>query len=226
VDLHLLKLRDNKNIKNSFTVFVFLWGVTGTVLAIFRAAFADYQLAYFLITISYFTTQSNLFITLISLFFLLGFSNRKWFSNLSFIALINIVMTSIIFHSLLVPYVDHVSFLQQILHTINPILFIILYFLFIDTKIHYKKLWISLIYPLIYLILVYSIVEPFLGNYLESRLPNHPSVRFVYPFLNPSNYEYGVVGLIGFIVGILTPIICLFSLIMIYFKRLLEKKLT
>lgn len=220
-----LKIRNNDYLKFYYSLFVFLWGITGIVLLILRALLAEDTSASFIITATYFTTQSNVLITIISLLVLLGFSKKYLFKYLSFVGLINIVITCLIFHILLVPYMTDVSFLQQILHTIIPILYFGLYFIFLDDQIQYKFFWISLIHPLIFLLFVYTLIEPMFGDMFESTLGDISGIRYVYPFLDPENYERSFLGLIGFIFGILTPIICTTSLLVIYFKRLFDKKI-
>lgn len=169
-----------------------------------------------LATLFYFTTQSNILVWVVLIFCFTRLTNRKWFRNLSFIALIDIIITSLIFNLFLASFLDHIEIMQHVLHTIVPIIYVIFYILFLSEKRSYKTFYISLFHPLVFLFSVYLFIEPFFGNSLNVIYPDHDSGRFIYPFLDPNNYASGIFGLTLFIVGVLTPFIALTSLVMIY----------
>lgn len=218
-------LRDRDKFIKWFPILVLSWGLIGILQLLGRALLGGTPGPSLLITSIYFTTQSNILITLVVTLFLLGFSEKNWFKNIAFIALLNIVITGIIFHILLTPYMASVSFMNHVLHTINPILYSIFYFVIITNYIHLKKFWISLIYPLIYLSFVYMIVEPLFGDLFDLIMPDFEGARYVYPFLDPRLYSTGVRGLLLFNLGILAPLICILATLLIFLKLRLEKKI-
>lgn len=205
--------------KYHFAFLVFLSGLYGIVLEIIRAANSSNFGEYILVTSFYFTTQTNLFLTLISLFFILKLQNRNWYKYLIFITLINVLVTASVFHIFLAPYMENVELIQHVLHTINPLLFIIFYFIFYQQNIPIKKFWICLIYPVIFLLSVYLFIEPVFGNLMEITMPEFNSARYVYPFLDPRTYAREWLGLWLFIFGIISPFTVLMSFISIWIKQ-------
>lgn len=207
----------NEKAKFFFAFIVFLFGLLGIGLEVLRSLGSSDFWGSLFVTFLYFTSQSNLFLTITALLFLTK-NKSKLYNYFAFITLINISITGLIFHTFLVQYMADISFIHHVLHTINPLLFIIFYFFFFEQKIKINQFWISLIYPLIFLIITYTIVEPFFGNLLETIVPDLESARYVYPFLDPRNYERETLGVVGFVLGILTPFIVLISLLFAYLK--------
>ena len=218
-------LRDRDKFIKWFPILVLSWGLLGILQLLGRALLGDTPGPSLLITSIYFTTQSNILITLVVSLFLLGYSEKIWFKYIAFIGLLNILITGIIFHILLTPYMGSVSFMNHVLHTINPILYSIFYFVIITNYIQLKKFWISLVYPLIYLSLVYIVIEPLFGDIFDFVMPDFEGARYVYPFLDPRLYSTGVRGLLVFNLGILAPLICAFAVFLIFLKLKLEKKI-
>lgn len=219
------RIRNREIISKIFAYIVLFWGLAGVCLQTARSLLGVNPLAYTLITYFYFTTQSNILVIIVSLIFLFKEKKGKHFASLSFITLINISVTGIIFHTLLTPYMDEVTFLNHILHTIVPILYFIFYFISIKTYLPVHKFWVSLIYPLSYMIFVYMIVEPIFGNLMDSLMETFDNARYVYPFLDPNNYQNGVLGLLLFNLGLLAPIIALFSFVLCRMKYKFEQKI-
>ena len=170
----------------------------------------------------YFTIQSNLLVAVILVLFLLKKDDKVWFNRLSFIGLINISVTGIVFHLLLTPYMSSINFMQHMLHTLNPLLYILFYYLIIAKFLPLKEIYITLIYPLLYMVFVFFFVAPVLGDYLESMTGSWQVSRYVYPFLNPNNYKNGIVGMLIFNLGILAPSILGFSIVLQQLKQKLE----
>lgn len=214
----------NDKVKISFAIIVLAFGLLGVALEILRAVQSDNFLGTMFVTFLYFTTQSNLLITIAVLLFILKKTESKLYHYLAFIALVNISITALIFHIILVPYMTQIDFIQQVLHTINPLLYITFYFVFYKQKLDVKMFWISLIYPLAFLITVYTIIEPVFGNYLETIVSDFTSARYIYPFLDPRNYERETLGVVGFNLGILAPFIGLLSLLLVYVKKIFDRK--
>jgi len=153
----------------------------------------------------FFTTQSNILVLIVTLLFLLKFDRKNWFKYLSFIGLVNIFITALIFNTLLGPFMDHLNLIQYVLHVIVPILYVILYFVFMPSSLNVKHFFFGMIYPVTYVVLVYMVIEPFLGRFLIFALDDFDGSRFVYPFLDPStysNYPKGTMLVFFMILGI------------------------
>jgi len=174
----------------------------------------------------YFTIQSNLLVAVILLLFILKKDDKVWFNRLAFIGLTNISVTGIVFHVLLTPYMSSINFMQHMLHTFNPLFYILFYYFIIAKFIPLKEIYITLIYPLLYTVFVFFFVAPVLGDYLESMTGSWQASRYVYPFLNPNNYKNGLVGMLIFNLGILAPSILGFSVILQQLKQKLELSMT
>src|SRR5690554_5595107 len=69
-------------------------------------------------------------------------------------------------------YYDLNNFLNFLVHTFNPIYFVFYYLIFVNENVTYKKLWVGLIHPLLYFIIILA-TGPFTGFY-------------AYPFLDVS----------------------------------------
>ncbi len=219
-------LRDRDDLKRHYTLFVFLWGTLGIALLILRALMDQSPFPSLLSTFFYFTVQSNILITIIAYLYLKNQNRTLFFDSLCYIAAVNILITSIVFHTLLIPYMSGVSFLNHITHTINPILYLGLFFLIMTPNIELKKFWYSLIYPLIYIGFVYLLIEPFFGNMLDILMPNFVGARFVYPFLDPRTYAQGMPGLLIFNFLILAPLIAFSAFILLFLKLKFEQKIS
>jgi len=220
---YLSKIRSSKKVNKvvfSISSFIFFFSI---LLLIFRAFNSPYPTLSLLTTFFYFTSQSNLLILLVTILYLLGHSKKNWFKNLSFISLVNIIITGLVFHIFLTPYIEHVTFTNQMLHTVTPIIYMIIYFIFLDFELPYKSVLITLIYPLIYMISVYLIIEPFFGNTLDLILPDFTGARYIYPFLDPRIYTNGFIGLLIFNLGLLAPLIIFLSLFIAYLKKLFDQ---
>lgn len=219
------RLRDRNQSKQLFAYLVLFWGIVGVGFQTLRSLLGESPLEYTLVTHFYFTTQSNILLVIVSLLYLFKKKKGNGFTSLSFITLINISVTGIVFHTLLTPFMSNVSFLNHVLHTINPLLYIIFYFMVIEEHLPVSKFWISLIYPLIYMALVYLIIEPVFGDLMEELMTTFESARYVYPFLDPSQYERGIVGLILFNLGLLAPAMILLAFVLNLLKSRFETRL-
>ena len=222
----VLQLRNNKKLVTSFSIFVFLFSLLAVSLLIGRIFIDDNPLERFLVTIFYFTTQSNFLIFIIMSLFLLKKNNNRWYPILCFIGLIDITITGLIFHIFLSSYMSSIGLMQQLLHTVIPIIYILFYFVVFNEKIKIKYFWISLIHPMIFIISVYAWIHPFFSHVFITVIPDISGSSYVYPILDPANYTYGIWGLILFIFGLLTPFLILVTLGMIYLKSKIEQKVT
>lgn len=217
-------LRDRESFRLLLTYLVLGWGLLGVLLLYGDTLYDPTATRNFLTTSFYYTTQSNILITLISIFYLCKFYTKRWFKYIAFIALVNIFMTGIIFHVLLTPFMGGVSFLNHLLHTINPLLYILFYFFILTDQVEFKRVWIGLIYPFIYTLLVFVLIEPVFGNLLDQQLPDFVGARYVYPFLDPREYEQGFWGMLLFNLGIISPIIIGTTSLLIFLKSRFEKR--
>ena len=211
-------LRDSRPITLGYVFFSLSWCVIGITLLVTRILESTHILNAFIATMLFFTTQSNILVVIILLLFLFNFSSKRWFIHLSFICLVNISITSLVFNILLGPNMDSLNLIQYVLHVIVPILYLIFYYVFIHTEIPLKRFYIGIIYPLIYLISIYTWIEPIFGDKIEDSLENFNVSRYVYMFLDPSNFSLGLLGSIGFNLFILGGLIALLSLLLNFLK--------
>ncbi len=214
----MVSILKNQKYQFIFAIILLAFGLLGIGLEILRAIESGNFLGTLFVTFLYFTTQSNLLITIIALLFIFKKTTLKSFDALAFIALINITITGTIFHIILIPYMSQVDLIQHVLHTVNPLIYVMFYFLFLNRNIPINKFYLGLIYPLVFLVLVYTFIEPIFGNYIESIVVDFTSARYIYPFLDPRNYERETLGLIGFNFGLLAPIITVVSYILLFLK--------
>lgn len=156
-------------------------------------------------TLSYFTNQSNLIVSVTMLLFFLAKDNKKWYPYLSAIALIDILMTGIIFHTIL--DVSPITFQMHLTHTITPILYFIFYFVSMKGSIGLKSFWVVLIHPLVYF-LYFLITGPYTGYY-------------PYAFMDVATY--GLSSVLRFTLLMLMPVIIVAALGLIYIKNKIEK---
>lgn len=219
------RIRNRELVKRIIAYLVFICGIIGIGLQVGRSLLGSNPLEFSFITFLYFTTQSNIIITIIAFFYLFTKKRGPLFTSFAFIGFLNILITGIVFHTLLIPYMDHVSFLNHLLHTINPVLYTIFYIFVIEEFVPTKKFYISLIYPIIYMLSVYLIVEPVFGDMMERLMPDFVGARYVYPFLDPRTYPSGFSDLLIFNLGILAPAITLLSFLLSLFKQRFERRI-
>ena len=204
-------------------------GVLGIVLTALSTAFMGGASVFF-----FFTVQSNIFIMLMALIFLInevvvlitnkGFINQTLL-HIKYVATIAITITFIVFFTMLAPLmgVDYLlSFNNFSLHAIVPISAIVDFFLFDkDIKLTYKSSLLATISPICYVIFVY-IGAIFKLKYSEN-------LYYPYFFLNIDTngffFEKGTMGIIPWIIILLGAIIglgCLYCL----FMRLRQKAIS
>lgn len=203
------------------TVFIFIWSIFGVALSYSRILFAENLLMSFVTTSVYFTIQSNLLVAIVLLLTILKKDTRI----LSFITLVNITMTGLVFHVFLTDFMTSVSFINHVTHTITPLVYL-LYFLLVDRqRLMFRLFWIGLVYPALYLLFVYGIVAPVLGQTMSSMFPDLQAGSYVYPFLNPDNYANGILGLSLFIGFIMVPLVLILSSILMALKHFIHTRL-
>ncbi|WP_025724650.1 Pr6Pr family membrane protein [Acholeplasma granularum] len=156
-----------------------------------------------------FTNISNIIIFIVVGLFLMNQHQKKYFKYLSVIGLVAILMTGIIYHALLAE--PNMSFQNHVVHTINPILFPIFYYLFVTPSIKLYHMWVSLILPLIYFGII-LLIGPWTNWY-------------PYNFMNPTYSDQTLGSVLIFCLGILFPVILLFTAILVLLKNILESRL-
>lgn len=156
-----------------------------------------------------FTNISNIIVFIILVLYVFKFDKKWWFKYLAVIGLVSILMTGIIFHLFVSD--GNVNFSGHIVHTINPILYPLFYFLIITPSIKLKDFWVTLILPLLYFLII-LLLGPFTNWY-------------PYDFMNPTLEGKDLLSVLSFSVGLLLPVISVLTLILIYLKTLLEKKI-
>lgn len=206
-------------------------GILGIILTAQSSAFMGGASVFF-----FFTVQSNIFIMLIALIFLINevvvLITKKSFINqtllhIKYVATIAITVTFLVFFTMLAPLmgVDYLlSFNNFSLHAIVPILAIVDFFLFDkDINLTYKTSLFATISPISYVIFVY------IGAIF--KLQYGENLYYPYFFLNIDTngffFEKGTMGIIPWIIILLGFIIglgCLYCLLMKLIQKRLDKK--
>lgn len=158
--------------------------------------------------IHYFTNQSNLLVFIVTFLMVFGWDKSKWFHKIALIALIDIVLTGIVYNLLLrelvVGYSEVQLFLMLVTHTIVPILYVILYFIFVLDRPQIQSIYWLLLHPGLYF-MVFQITGIFTQYY-------------PYPFMDPNQ------GIVSFLVTnlvVMLPLLVLFGLAFIKLKQYL-----
>ena len=153
----------------------------------------------------YFTIQSNFLVMLVVMMYYTMKESKPYFKTLSTIALFNIIVTGVVFHTLLSQFSG--SFLVELQHTFVPIMYVIFYFVVLKDGISIKKSWILLIYPLIYFLIF------FLQGFITHWYP--------YPFMDPTIQNTGSLLLTLFI---MTLSMILLAYLLTCLKHILTRK--
>lgn len=162
--------------------------------------------------IHFFTNQSNLLVAIVTFLMVFGFDQVKVFKPLASIALLDIILTGVIYNLLLTEYArnftDSQQFLMLVTHTIVPLLFTMLYLGFIQIQPKYSDIKLLWIHPLLY----------FIGAQIIGMFTHY----YPYPFINPKD---GVLRMLVINFLIVFPLLTLVGLGLIAFKRGLNQKI-
>ncbi|WP_210954708.1 hypothetical protein [Candidatus Phytoplasma luffae] len=174
-------------------------------------------------TFKHFTSQSNFFILIILILFFTPFFKNKYFHILTFITLINILLTFIVNHSFIAPdekrklFQNIINFefpgLIHFQHTFIPILYIIFYFFSLNKGIDVKKSYLGIIYPLFYFLFFLIL------NFFKSEK------YYPYDFINPDKkgiFELGQKqGYLGLFlsISVLTLVFYFLSFFILFLKK-------
>jgi len=175
---------------NLFKIFIILCSGLGLTLTIVNA---DGSLRSF----AYFTNQSNLLVFLIYCYFL--FNHKTYhepFITILYQVVVAIVLTSIVYHLMLRPYIDETTYASSsltdlLVHSFTPFLVVIERLIFSVKGIIQKShplYW--LIFPLFYY--VFSLIYGALGGLYQVGTENES--RYPYFFLN-----FGESGVVYFL---------------------------
>ncbi len=161
-----------------------------------------------LINIRYFTNQSNLLVFIVTFLMVFGFDQSKWFPKLALIALLDIVLTGIVYNLLLrelvVGFSEVQLFIMLVTHTIVPILYVILYFIFVLDRPKIQSIYWMMLHPFLYF-MIFQITGLFTQYY-------------PYPFMDPNQ---GVGSFLITNLVIILPLLVLFGLAFIKLKQCL-----
>src|SRR5690554_2191614 len=168
----------------------------------------------------YFTNQSNLLFFVVFLMIYFKKDNNKYFKILSFITLISLTITGVVFHLLLTDTVGNNSgvitsiydlnnFQNLVTHTINPLYYFIYYFVFIIDNIKLKEFYIGLIHPILYFLII-LLLGPITNFY-------------PYPFLDVCQNGLGEV--LKMTLLIMLPLILIFVVLLTTLKELINKRI-
>ncbi len=182
-------LSDRKLIFNIYSGLACFCCVLGLVLQAHRSLTSAFPIPYFLVNFIYFTTQSNILVLTVLISHFTRLNNSAFHSVLAHISLANIIITAVVFHLFLGPYMT-LSIVQHMLHTVTPILYLTYYFL---SQIPYLKLhrvWVFSIYPTLYSLLIYALIHPLFSDTLRMVQGDFQGASYVYPFYDPYFYDF------------------------------------
>lgn len=187
------------------------------VLLLFTFAFSMYGTFYSYVefglgNIHYFTNQSNLIVFLATFLMMFGWDKSVWFKKIAIIALLDIILTGLVYNILLkdlvVNFTETQLFIMLVTHTIVPLLYTVLYLVFVLDKPSYKDLYILMIHPGLY--------------FISAQVIGLFTHYYPYPFLNPNQ---GILMLLVLNLGILLPLLVLGGYGLIALKRYLNDAL-
>jgi hypothetical protein len=205
-------------LKKGLVLLTFLFSLLGMILLMARALRNDDPAHALIATSFYYTTQSNVIVFIVLSLYVLGFRKARSFHILAYIAAVDISVTGIIFNVLLTSYVPEMNFMQYLLHLIIPILFVTFYVLIINTKLTFFNIFVIFVHPILFLMSVYLLASTYFKDLLRLTYPDFDRPEYIYPFLDPINYEQGVVGVLRFGSLVLVPLFIVLGIIFFYVK--------
>ncbi len=159
-----------------------------------------------LLNFRYFTNQTTFLAVGISGLSFSVFKDKPWFTYLAGLTLVNIVLTGLTFHFIL--DIDRPITLQgHLAHTIVPILYLIYFYLALP-GFNYRKFYLLLIYPLVYLF-TFVVTGPITG---------------FYPYWFLDIETEGLAMVLRFTLGLMMPAFSLLALILLFTKQKLDQR--
>jgi len=198
-------LRQNGRATKSIAGFIFIFNV----YAMIDLFFLNETFLKVFTRLRMFTNISNIIIFIVVGLYLLNLSSKKWYKYLAVIGLVAILMTGLIYHALLAE--ANMDFQNHVVHTINPALFAVFYYLLINQSIKIYHVWISLILPLLYFGTI-LLIGPWTNWY-------------PYNFMDPTQPGQSLGSVLIFCLGVLFPVIVAFTTALVGLKTFLEKML-
>ncbi|MBE0700616.1 MAG: Pr6Pr family membrane protein [Acholeplasmataceae bacterium] len=190
------KIRKNDLVTNGITLLLFMTSFWAVVWALRYGGLSNY---------GYYTNQSNFLVFIIVMLFLIQNDKKKWFPYLAAITLIDMFMTSIIFHLLIAT--PPITFQNHLTHTINPILFVLFYFLVYPNSIKLRHSYILLLHPVLYFS-IFLVIGNVTGFY-------------PYGFMNVT--INGLSGVLKTSAFIILPLIAIMSFFLMAIKKKIEQ---
>ncbi len=199
-------LREHTVSRKTIAGIVFAFAFYAVIKMFFEPSIIDA-----LTNFKYFTNISNLLIMVVLGLYLFNFDEKPWFKYIALIALVNILMTGIIYHLLVngISSFGSVSFDGHIKHTLNPVLYPIFYYLLVTPSVKISKFWVTLVFPLIYFLFFVAF-----GQFIEPP----------YKFMNPYATGNSLIGVLTFCLLVLLPVIAVFTIGLMALKQYEEKK--
>lgn len=158
--------------------------------------------------IHYFTNQSNLLVFIVSFLMVFGWDKSNWFKRIALIALLDIILTGLVYNILLrdlvVGFSETKLFIMLVTHTVVPILYTLLYLVYVLDKPVFKDIYVMLAHPFLY--------------FLSAQIIGAFTQYYPYPFLNPNQ---GLFKLILINMGIMLPLLVITGVSLIVLKRYL-----
>jgi len=197
------KIRNNRNLKTLIFGLAFSFSVIAMFNLVDNGSFVS-----LLERLRMFTNISNVIIFVVLVLYAFKLDDKWWFKYVAVIGLVSILMTGIIFHLFVSD--GNVDLKGHVVHTINPIMYPVFYYLLITPSIKLKYFWVTLLLPLLYFVVILALGP--VTNW------------YPYDFMNPTLPNKDLLGVLIFCIGILLPVISLLTLLLIYLKSLLENK--
>jgi len=201
----LKNLRQNDKTTKTIAGFIFIFNV----YAMIDLFFLNETFQEIFTRLRMFTNISNILVFVIVGLYLLNLQDRKWFKYLAVIGLVAILMTGIIYHALLAE--PNMTFQNHVVHTINPALYAVFYYLLIQQSIKLYHVWISLILPMLYFGII-LVIGPWTNWY-------------PYNFMDPTAANQSIGSVLIFCLGVMFPVIVIFTMLLVLLKNFLENLL-
>lgn len=208
--------------KTLFALAILLMCIIGFMLEWIRIFSYSDPWSGLLMVSTFFTIHANFFVFVSILLFLLKIRNRHT-DRFAFITTIDILITCIVFFTLLLPFMVEISAVQIILHGVIPPLYILYFFIAYPTTLSRQNVWISLIHPMLYFLFVFTIYHPIYSAHLVSLFPDEIG-PYVYPFLHSTYFEHGMWGMLSTNFLLLFPATLALSCLVLSFKLYLDNQ--
>ena len=204
--------RSNSQLQRVASSLVLLVAWTGIVMLVLRAFESPSAIDGLVSTLFYYTTQSNIIVAVLMALAFTKFKHTKLFASFAFIAFFDISVTAIVFHALIGPYMETVGFMQHVLHTFTPLLFVLWYLFDFKHIPTVRSSMTALIHPVIFMVFVFAVVVPFFSDLMIRASDGFAGAEYLYPFLNPASYPSGVTGMVLFNLLVLAPAFVIWAL--------------